>query len=73
MSTKWLIALAVWAGLLVLLWVGPKADPWVQAFEWTAVALLCIVAIWSWRGGMAANVPERVRRWMTDDDNPSKV
>lgn len=49
---------------------GPEVDLWVRAVEWTALALLSVAALWSWRPGQLAAIPPRLARWLTDEDSP---
>jgi hypothetical protein len=68
-AIKWWIVVALWSVMLATLWVGPRVDPWFQAVELTAVAVLSVVAIIRLRPGQLDNLPRRVQRWITDESS----
>jgi hypothetical protein len=65
--TKWWIAAGVWAALVSAIWIGPEADVWIRAVEWTVLAVLTVIRLVTWRAGWAALAPGSIRRWMLDE------
>ena len=68
-AIKWWIVVALWSVTLATLWAGPRVDPWFQAVELTALAVLSVVAIIRRRPGQLDNLPRRVQRWITDESS----
>lgn len=68
--SAWLLAVAFWVGFALLIEQGPEVDMRVRALEWTALALLSVAALWSWRPGRFANIPPCLARWLADEESP---
>jgi hypothetical protein len=62
-----LVSLGFWCGFALLVRQDARADWWVLGVEFLVVVLLSAAALWQWRPGQAANLPPRMRDWLTDD------